>query len=292
MNLKTIKRKITGSKLKRSRMLNFANLLFLLLLGAFMLIPFVFAVNNAFKPLDELFIYPPRLFVSNPTTNNFSDLFIIMSESILPFSRYIFNTFLVTVTGTAGHVFFASLASFVMAKYNFYGKSVMFNIIILSLLFVPQVTAIPNYITMSQLRWVDTPLSLIVPAFGAPLGFFLMKQFMETMVPDEILESARIDGAGILKIFMTVVMPMVKPAWLTLIVFSVQYLWSVGATPLIYSENLKTLNYALGQIIAAGIARSGVATAIAVLMMSVPITVFLFTQSKIIETMSSSGIKE
>ena len=291
MNIRRIKQIINGQRLRRSRALNLVNLMFLALLGIFMLIPFVFALNNAFKPLDELFIYPPRLFVSNPTTNNFTDLFVIMSESILPFSRYIFNTFFVTIAGTAGHVIFASLASFIMAKYNFFGKTVLFNIIILSLLFVPQVTAIPNYITMSQLRWIDTPFSLIIPAFGAPLGFFLMKQFMEVMVPDEILESARIDGASILKIFYRVIMPMVKPAWLTLIIFSIQALWSINSGTYIIGEEWKTLPYALSQILAGGFARVGVGSAVAVVMMAVPITAFILAQGKIVETMSTSGIK-
>ena len=278
-------------KMNRSRLGTAIGFLFVLALSLFMLIPFVYSVSNAFKPLDELFIYPPRLFVQHPTTNNFSELFVLMNQSEVPFSRYVFNTLAVTAMGTAGHVLIASLAAFVLAKYKIPGSNLIFSAVLLSLMFVPQVTAIPNFITMSQLKWVDTPMSLIVPAFGSSLGLFLMKQFMETMVPNETLESARVDGANILQIFFRIAMPMVKPAWLTLIIFSVQNLWNVNSGTYIISEQWKTLSYALSQIISGGIARAGVGSAVAVIIMIVPVSIFIFSQSQIVETMSSSGIK-
>jgi ABC-type glycerol-3-phosphate transport system permease component len=119
-----------------------------------------------------------------------------------------------------------------------------------------------------------------------------MKQFMEQSVHHTVLESAAMDGAGELRIFFQMVMPMVRPAWLTLMIFSVQSLWNIGSTPYIFSEQKKTLPYAMGQIQAAGIARAGVGAAVAVLMMVVPLTIFIVSQSKIIETMSSSGMKD
>jgi ABC-type glycerol-3-phosphate transport system permease component len=277
--------------LKKSKIVTSINFLTIFLIGLFMSIPFIYAISNAFKPLDELFIYPPRMIVTNPTLNNFSDLFVLMSEATIPFSRYFFNTIFVTVLGTAGHVILASLAAFILAKYVFPGNKIIFQTVIISLLFVPQVTSIPNFITMSQLKLVDNPLSLIVPAFGLPLGLFLMKQFMETMVPNEVLESARVDGAGILSIFVKIALPMVKPAWLTLIIFSIQGLWNINSGTYIMSEEWKTLSYALSQIVAGGIARAGIGSAVAVIIMIVPITAFVLTQSKIVETMSTSGIK-
>jgi ABC-type glycerol-3-phosphate transport system permease component len=119
-----------------------------------------------------------------------------------------------------------------------------------------------------------------------------MKQHMEAMVKDAIIEAAKIDGAGEMRIFWTIVMPMVKPAWLTLIVFSFQGLWNATGNTYIYSEELKSLNYAVSQIVSAGIARAGTAAASIVFMMVLPIAVFVFSQGSIVETMSSAGIKE
>jgi len=216
----------------------------------------------------------------------------MMSNSWVPFSRYLFNTFFLTLVGTAGHVFLASVAAFVLAKHRFPGKNLIFGLVIASLMFAPQVTAIPNYIVMSYLGWIDDYRSLIIPAWGGTLGLFLMKQFIEQMIPDSLLEAARIDGAGELRTIFTVVMPIVKPAWLTLIIFAIQALWNHSGSVFIYSEELKPLTYALSQIIQGGIARAGAAAAVAVVMMLVPILTFLVTQSNILETMGTSGIKE
>jgi ABC-type glycerol-3-phosphate transport system permease component len=184
------------------------------------------------------------------------------------------------------------LCAYVLSKHKFPGKGIMFSMVVLSLMFSGVVTQIPNFIIIASLGWIDTYKALIIPAFASSLGLYLMKQFMDQMIPDAILESARIDGASEWKIFWTIAMPMVKPAWLTLIIFSMQGLWGIGANHFIQSEELKTLNYALSQILAGGIARTGTGSAAAVLMMIVPIIVFIISQSKIIETMSASGMKE
>ena len=281
-----------GEKLNRSVSVNILHFSLLLLLGAFMALPFVYVINNAFKPLDELFIYPPRLFVQNPTLDNFSDMFSVMDDSAVTFSRYVFNTVFVTSTGTLGMVFCTSLAAFILAKYNFRLKKVLFNVVILSLMFAHQVTSIPNYLTIRDLGWMNTYLAVIIPAFAMPLNLFLMKQFMETMIPDSIIESASIDGAGILNMFFKIAMPMVKPAWLTAIIFSVQGLWNSTGGNYIFSEQIKPLQYALQQILAGGIVRAGVGSAVSVVMMIVPVSVFILTQSKVVETMSASGLKE
>ena len=211
-------------------------IVFVLVLGGiFMALPMVYAISSAFKPLDELWLFPPRFFVRNPTFKNFKELFILMSNSWVPFTRYIFNTLLITVVGTAGHVIVASLCAYPLAKHKFPGSILLFSTIVLSLMFHPSVTAIPNYLTMAQIGWVDTYYALIVPAFGSPLGLFLMKQFMEPL-PDALLESARMDGAKEWTIFWKIVMPNVKPAWLTLTIFSMQALWGIGSNVFIYSE--------------------------------------------------------
>ena len=154
------------------------------------------------------------------------------------------------------------------------------------------VTGIANFLTMATLHWVDTYLALVVPAWCTSLGLYLMKNFMETAVPDTVLESSRLDGATEFYTFLHIAMPMVKPAWLTLIIYSFQGLWNSGNSIYIYSEQLKTFNYAINQIVTGGIARAGAGAAAQVIMMAVPITVFVISQSNIIETMGSSGMKD
>lgn len=278
-------------RLNRSMPVTILLFLFLALVGVFMALPLVYAVNNAFKPLDELFIFPPRFFVRNPTLDNFYDLASVMSDSWVPMTRYFFNTILITVFGTGGHIIFASMAAYPLAKYKFPGSKTVFQIVTLALMFSPHVTSIPNYMVMSGLGWIDSHLSLIIPAMAFPLGLFLMKQFMEQL-PDAMLEAAKIDGAGEFRIFWQVVMPNVKPAWLTLLILQFPMLWGTDGGTFVYSEELKTLNYALQQITNAGIARAGVGAAVALILMTVPITMFIISQSNVIETMSSSGMKD
>ncbi len=265
---------------------------FLTIMGVFMFLPLLYVVLQALKPLDELWMFPPRFYVINPTLKNFRDLFSLMGDSWVPFSRYIFNTVFISVAGTFGNLLFASMAAYSLAKLKYPGRDFMFDLVVKSLMFTSTVTGIATFITMSLLHWVDTYLAVIVPAFGYTLGLYLMKQFMETNVPDETLESARLDGASEFYAFWVIAMPMVKPAWLTLIIYSFQGLWNAGASIYIYSEQLKTLNYAISQITAGGIARAGASAAATVVMMAVPIIVFVISQSNIIETMGSSGMKD
>ena len=264
----------------------------LTLLGAFMVLPMVYVVMQSLKPLDELWMYPPRFYVMNPTFNNFKDLFGLMNTSWVPFSRYVFNTIFTSVCGTFGHLFIASMAAYALAKIKVPGGKAIFKTIQTSLMFHSTVTAITSFILMSAFKMVDTYLAIIIPAFGSTLGLYLMKQFMDSGVSDAVLESARLDGASELRTYWTIAMPMVKPAWLTLIVYSFQGLWNQGASIYIYSEQLKSFNYAIGQITAGGIKRAGASAAATVLMMAVPILVFVITQSNIIETMGTSGMKD
>ena len=263
----------------------------LLCVAILMVFPLVFSVGASLKPLDELFRFPPTVFPRQPTMDNFSDLFVTLSQSFVPFSRYLVNTVFLTFIGTLGHVLIASMAAFVLAKYDFPGGKTFFSIVVTALMFSGYVTGIPNYVIMSKLRMIDTYWAIILPAFAAPIGLFLMKQFMEGL-PTSLIEAAHLDGAGEFRIFWSIVMPNVKPAWLTIIIFSVQSLWNTNASTVIYSEAKKTLVYALQQIQAGGIARTGQAAAVTVIVMLVPITIFILSQSRILETMASSGLKD
>ena len=252
----------------------------------------VYVISQSLKPLDELWMYPPRFIVKNPTLGNFKDLFTLMNDSWVPFSRYIFNTVFTSVCGTFGHLFIASLCAYALAKIKFPGGKAIFKTIRTSLMFHSTVTAITNFMLMSAFHMIDTYWAIIIPSWGYTLGLYLMKQFMDSSVPDTVLESARLDGASEFRTYWTIAMPIVKPAWLTLIIYSFQGLWNAGASTYIYSEQLKSFNYAIGQITAGGIKRQGASAAATVLMMAVPILVFVISQSNIIETMGSSGMKD
>lgn len=284
-------RKLRRRQPNRSRTGDFFVYLFLLLVAVAMVFPLVFAINSALKPLDELFMFPPKVFAQNPTLDNFADLFVTMGKSWVTFPRYVFNTVFITVVGTAGHLIIASMGAFVLAKYDFPGGKTFFKLVTVALMFSGYVTAIPNYLIINALGWIDTYWAIIIPAFAAPIGLFLMKQFMEGL-PTSLIEAAKIDGANEWKVFMGIVMPNVKPAWLTLIIFSVQSLWNNRAATFIYSEEKKTLVYALQQIQSGGIARTGQAAAVTVIVMIVPIAIFILSESQILETMASSGLKD
>ena len=264
----------------------------LTIFGAFMFLPMLYILMNSVKPMAELWIYPPRFYVVDPTLNNFKSLFSLMGDSWVPFSRYIFNTVFISVVGTFGNLMLSSMAAYALAKIPFPGHKWMFKLVRTALMFSSTVTSIANFITMSILGWIDTYWAIIIPAFGSTLGLYLMKQFMDSNVSSAVLESARLDGASEMKTFWVIAMPMVKPAWLTLIIYCFQGLWNAGASPYVYSEELKTLNYAIGQITAGGVARAGASAAATVVMMMVPILVFVISQSNIIETMGTSGMKD
>lgn len=289
--MKKIRRRRKFRQPGRSRGGDLAVYIILAIFGVMFVIPLVMAVCQAFKPLDELYKFPQTILVYNPTLSNFKDLFVIMGQSWVPFSRYIFNTVFITAVGTAGQLLIASMGAYVLAKYDFPGGRKLFSMITTAIMFNGAVTAIPSYLIMAKLGWLDTFIAPILPALAAPMGLFLMRQFMMS-IPDSLMEAAKIDGAKEWGIFTKIVMPNVKPAWLTLIIFSVQGLWNNPQSTYIYSEELKTLPYALGQVTAGGIARAGAGAAVGLFMMIVPIGIFIFSESNILETMASSGIKE
>lgn len=263
----------------------------LVLFGSFMILPFVYSILQSLKPPEELFRFPPRFFVVNPSLKSFTQLFTIANTSWVPFSRYLINSIFITVVGTFGQVIFASMAAFPLSKFKFPGSKFIFNIVVWSLLFTGGVTAIPTYIVMAKLHLINTHWSLILPTVGSSMGLFLMKQFME-QIPMSLIESARIDGAGQMTIWFKIAMPNVRPAWLTLVIFAFQGLWNNTGGGYIYKEQLKTLPAALSQITSSGMSRVGAAAAASVLLMIPPIITFLITQSNVIKTMAHSGIKD
>ena len=276
----------------RSKVGNFFYVCFLILLGLFSVVPLVYCVLTSFKPLDELMIFPPRFSVSRPTMQNYLALPGLLSNLRIPLSRYIFNSLFISAVTTILYVLISSMAAFVLSKSHVRGKKVMFLAVQYALLFTPFTLAIPQYLIFSYTRMIDTYFVYILPYLASTMGVFLMKQYMEGSIPDAILEAARIDGAGYFRMFWSIVLPMVKPCCMTLMLFGFRDVWSALPNGTIFNESLKTRPAVMSQITAGGIARSGSAMAVTVIMMIPPILVYLVSQSNVLESMNSAGIKE
>lgn len=284
-------RKIGKEPIARSRIGNFFVFFFLALMGSFMLLPFVYAILQSLKPMEEIFAYPPRFFVTNPSFDSYQMLSILTDSLFVPFSRSVFNTIFVTVVGTVLTVAISSMAAFPFAKYKFPGSKLMFQIITRALLFVGAVTQVPRYLLMAKTGMVNTYFALLGPSIAAPMGLFLLKNFM-SQISDSILEAADLDGASMIRIWWQIVLPNVKPAILTLIILCFQSLWNSTGGQVIYDEKLKLLPTILNQVTASGIAYSGAAAAASVLLMIPPVFFFVVVQSRVLETMAFAGIKE
>jgi len=265
--------------------------LFLLLtvLGLFMALPLIYSIINSFKPVDELFAYPPRFFVVRPTGSNYFLLFKLASNLWVPFSRYLFNSVFISIIATAGNVLIACMAAYPLAKFRL-RVNWIFDLVVVALLFNTTILWLPQYVLLTNMGAIDTYLVYILPQLATPLGLFLMKQFME-QVPSALIESATIDGAGQIRILWSIVMPQVRPAWMTLLVFTFQGVWNQTQGNMVFSEELKLINLAIQQIMSGGTARYGVAMAGSIVLMIPPMLIFLFSQSNVMATMSHSGIK-
>ncbi len=261
----------------------------LILLGALMFLPMWYLLIESVKPLGERNITPPLLYVIKPTAQNFIDLFSNINSTWVPISRYLFNTIIISVAATFGCLVLGSLTAYALSKIKFPGRVAMFKMIQWSLMISSTITGIVNFFVFIWLDWLNTYWISIVPVWASTLGLYLMKQFIDANVSDEMIEAARIDGAGELRIYWQIVMPLVKPAWLTLLVTTFQSVWNAGASGYVWSEQLKTFNNAIATI--SGVS-AGAASAGSVVMMSVPIIIFIINQSKIVETMASSGMKD
>lgn len=286
-----LKRRI-GMEHRRSRVGNGFIFFIITLLGLFMAFPLFYTVLQSIKPMEELFRFPPKLYVIRPTLDHYQEMFQIMSNSWVPFSRYLFNTLLMAFLGTLFHIVFAGMAAYPLAKHKFPGKDGLFALIILGLMFVPQVTFLPQFIIISKLRILNTYFAYLLPTIGTSLGLFLIKQFIE-QIPDSLLEAARIDGVSEWGIYFKIVTPNIKPAILTVIIFQSINIWNGLPKEVVYDEQLKAIKVALEQInMGNSYARMGSFMAASVLLMLPPIIIFVLLQSNVIQTMTFAGIKE
>ena len=263
----------------------------LFVLGAFMILPIYLTLVMSVKPVEELFVFPPKLYTLNPTLDNFKDMFDTLNEMWVPFSRYVFNSGFVTAAVTVSQCVFSAMAAFVLAKYKFPGSRFLNSVIIIALLYQSNVIYIMQYIVMNKLHLINTYWALILPSVASPICVFLMRQSI-SQLPDSIIESAKVDGAGAFTICWKIVMPNQKPALMTLIIFAFQAAWNIQGGSFVYDESLKTLPTVVQQAAESGLARAGVAMASSVFMLLPPVIIFMAAQKYVIETMAYSGIKE
>ncbi len=268
--------------------------LYLVPIVLFMLLPIIYIVNSAFKPLDELAAFPPRFFVTNPTFENFKDLGM-MSESIsVSISRYIFNSVIVTAIVLAASIVLSTAAGYVLSKRPFPGRKLFNTLNTLALMFVPVAVAIPRYFIISKTGIMDTYLAHVLPLISMPVGLFLVKQFID-QIPDSLIEAAKIDGANDYHILRSVIFPNVKPALATVAILSFQTVWNGVETSTLFvdNESLKTFAYTLTMITAGGntVAGQGVSAAASLILFLPNLVLFIFMQSKVMNTLVHSGIK-
>lgn len=276
----------------RSKAGNFALVFFLVAGGLFSMLPLIYCVSTSFKPLDELLIFPPRFFVHRPTIGNYTILPDLMASLKVPLSRYIANSVGITLFTTFVYILVALMAAYAISKGTFKGRNAIFWTVQFALMFNAYTLAVPQYLIFSKLGLIDTYWIYILPPMASTMGVFLGKQYIEGYVPDALLEAAKIDGANQFKVFWSIVMPTIKPIWLTLLLFTFRDIWAMVPSGKIFSEELKILPQVVTQITAGGTARAGSAMAVTVIMMIPPIIVFLVSQSSVAESMSSAGIKE
>lgn len=277
-------------RVSRSAAGNVTVIVFLLIFGVFMILPLYYMVVSALKPTSELFYFPPKFYVIKPTLRNFLTLIKLQAQSDVPFERYLFNSVFVTVVSTVGYVLLASMAAYALSKHKFPLKNAITKSVVFAILFRPEVTSVPLYILMVKAHIIDNYWALILPAMSGSFGVFLLQQFLDN-VPNEMIEAARIDGASEFVIYRKLIMPMLKPAWMTVVIFTFISIWNTTAAQFIYSEDMKMLPAMLSSLSTAGITRAGVAAAVGVLMMFPSVVIFLLSQNSIVETMAHSGLK-
>lgn len=285
--------KINPTKFHRSQLKFYA---YLIPLAVFMVLPIVYIINHAFKPIDELFAFPPRFFVEKPTLQNFVDLFTQTNNSGIPVTRYLFNSIVVTFIVVVLSILFGTMAGYALSKLKFKFKKVIFEINTLALMFVPIAVTIPRYLFVESVGLIDSFWVHILPSLAMPVGLFLLKQFID-QIPNELIEAAKMDGASHFKIYRHIILPLVKPAIATVGILAFQFTWNSVETSNLYinDESLKTFAFYMStltsQTTGNTVAGQGIAAAASLLMFLPNLIIFIFLQSKVMNTMAHSGIK-
>jgi ABC-type glycerol-3-phosphate transport system permease component len=276
-------------------------------LSALMLLPIIFIFSSAFKPPDELFAFPPRFFVTNPTLKNFMDLFSRVPTSGVPVSRYLFNSILITLITVVASILVSSAAAYSLSKKRFKLKQVIFAINNVALMFVPIAVTIPRFLVIEKLNLINTGWVHILPVLAMPVGLFLLKQFIDS-IPDDVIEAAQIDGASDWWIYWRIILPMIQPALATIAILTFQAAWNNAEISTLYinNESLRNLAFYLTTLTttttpsgatattATGsntVAGQGISAAAALIMFLPNLIIFIFLQGQVMSTMSRSGLK-
>ncbi len=271
-----------------------ALIVFLTGTGIFMFLPIIFLFNNAFKPLNELFLFPPRIFVKNPTTYNFEQLFLHTSAGVVPFTRYLFNSVAIALTTTFAVIIVSTMAGYVLSKHRFHFKAFIMGAILIALMFTPETVAIPRYLIVSGLGLKNSYLAHVLPFLASPVAVFLMKQFID-QIPTSLIEAAKLDGASDMYIFARIIIPLTSPAVATaaIITFQTVYMDVEGSTLYMTKETMKTLAYYVEAMTVniPGVAQISIGSSIGLLMFLPNLIMFLLFQRKMIQTMLHSGVK-
>lgn len=269
-------------------------ILIVLPLVIFMGMPIIFIINHAFKPMEELFAFPPTFFVRNPTFENFNKLFKFSDSSGIPLSRYLFNSIIVTVITVFLALLLTTLSAFALAKIKFKGRNMLAQINQIAIMFVSTAVLIPRYIVICQLGLIDNLFAHVLPLVAMPVALFLVKQFVE-QVPDSLLEAAYMDGATDLDVYLKVILPMIKPAIATASILVFQQVWTNMETSSYFfsDDSMKTLTFYMNTLVNVNntVAGQGMSAAASLLMFVPNLVLFIVLQNKVMNTMANSGIK-
>lgn len=269
-------------------------ILLILPLVIFMGLPIVFIINHAFKPMEELFAFPPTFFVKNATLDNFTKLIKFSNNSGIPLSRYLFNSIVVTVITMGLALLLTTMSAFALAKIKFKGRDMLAHINQVAIMFVSTAVLIPRYLVVCELGLIDNVFAHILPLVAMPVALFLVKQFVE-QVPDSLLEAAYMDGATDLDIYLKVIMPMIRPAVATAAILVFQQVWTNMETSSYFfsDDSMKTLTFYMNTLVNANntVAGQGMAAAASLIMFLPNLVLFIILQNKVMNTMANSGIK-
>lgn len=266
----------------------------LIIMSVVMGLPIVFIICQAFKPIDELFAYPPRFFVQNPSLANFRKLFATMDASNVPIARYFFNSLASTLLTVVFTLLISALAGYALAKKKFRLKNAIFNLNTLALMFVPTAVMIPKYLVINAMGLIDNFWVHVIPALALPVGLFLVKQFMD-QIPNELIEAARMDGAKERTVFFRIILPLSKSPLATVAILAFQTAWNTidASSMYISSEANKTFAFYMSTLTTTGndVVGQGMAAAAALIMFIPNLVIFIIMQKQVMDTMAHSGIK-
>lgn len=264
-------------------------------IAIFMVLPIIFIFSQAFKPLDELFLYPPRFLVRRPTLANFVQLFQLTRGSNVPVSRYLLNSVLTAFLTVFFTIVISVFAGYALSKKRFKAKNFIFTVNNLALMFVPVAVIIPRYLIVQKLGLLDTFAINVLSLLAMPIGVFLIKQFMD-QIPDSLIEAALVDGANDWHIIFSIIMPLLKPAISTVGILAFQVAWNSAEASAYFidNENLRTFAFYVSNLTQATgntIAGQGVAAAAGLIMFVPNLILFVIMQSRVMNTMAYSGLK-